>query len=249
MAAVSSGLCLSACCLAKQPLQAACHDAYLQSFKAGASLRGRTTTQQASNQETVNPCDVSLNGCLGSTERGGWRGVGRKGWKRVGERLAKGWRKVGEGLAKGWKLEQGWRRVSKGLADFLAPPILQFSRHPFRRLGYTLWLHGLRRVLTRGNVENQREVLLHKVFLRPPSGHGRPRQKRMYFPALRAMGWKLLGREVRPDIRPDVRGISRPKALCLGCFSVLKTKGFSNSERALQKVLRTLRRCLVVGFT
>ena len=28
--------------------------------------------------------------------------VGRKGWQRVGERLAKGWRRVGEGLAKGF---------------------------------------------------------------------------------------------------------------------------------------------------
>ena len=36
-----------------------------------------------------------------------WRGVGRKGWRRVG----------------------------KGLADLLAPPILQFSRRPCRRLG------------------------------------------------------------------------------------------------------------------
>ena len=41
--------------------------------------------------------------------------VGRKGWQRVGERLAKGWRRAGEGLAK------GWRRVGKGLAGFLAP--------------------------------------------------------------------------------------------------------------------------------
>ena len=29
---------------------------------------------------------VSLNGCL----RGAWRGVGRKGWQRAGQRLAKG---------------------------------------------------------------------------------------------------------------------------------------------------------------
>ena len=47
---------------------------------------------------------VSLNGCLGPMERGGWRGVGRG--------LAE---KVGEGLAK------GWQRVGEGLADFLAP--------------------------------------------------------------------------------------------------------------------------------
>ena len=62
---------------------------------------------------------MSLNGCLGPTERGAWRGVGRKGWQRVGKRLAKGWRKVGEGLAK------DWRRVgegsAKGLEVFLAP--------------------------------------------------------------------------------------------------------------------------------
>ena len=38
---------------------------------------------------------MSLNGCLVSTERGGWRGVGRKGWQRVGEGLAKGWQRVG----------------------------------------------------------------------------------------------------------------------------------------------------------
>ena len=44
---------------------------------------------------------MSLNQCLESTERGGWRGVG--------------WRKVGGGLAK------GFQRVGEGLADFLAP--------------------------------------------------------------------------------------------------------------------------------
>ena len=59
-------------------------------------------------QEPRNRQPVSLNGCLGSKERGGWRGVGRKGWQRVGERLAKGSR-------------GGWRRVGKGLVDFLAP--------------------------------------------------------------------------------------------------------------------------------
>ena len=42
---------------------------------------------------------MSLNRCLGSREKGGWSGVGRKGRQRVGERLAKGWRRVGEGLA------------------------------------------------------------------------------------------------------------------------------------------------------
>ena len=38
---------------------------------------------------------MSLNPRLGSTERGAWGGVGRKGWQRVGESLAKGWRRVG----------------------------------------------------------------------------------------------------------------------------------------------------------
>ena len=34
------------------------------------------------------------------------------------------------------------------------------------------------------------------------------------------MGRTFLGRDVRPDIRPDLRMISRPKTLGLGCFSV-----------------------------
>ena len=50
---------------------------------------------------------MSLNGCLGFTERGVGEGLA--------EKVGKGMRKVGEGLAK------GWRRVGKGLADFLAP--------------------------------------------------------------------------------------------------------------------------------
>ena len=62
-----------------------------------------------------------LNACLGSTERAAWRGVGRKGWQRVGERL----RRVDEGLA------QGWRRVG----GFLASSSLQFPKRPFRRAG------------------------------------------------------------------------------------------------------------------
>ena len=37
------------------------------------------------------------------------------------------------------------------------------------------------------------------------------RATKLYFPALRAMGRKFLGRDVRTDIRPDVRGISRPE--------------------------------------
>ena len=35
----------------------------------------------------------------GARGKRGLRGVGREGWQRVGERLAKGWRRVGEGLA------------------------------------------------------------------------------------------------------------------------------------------------------
>ena len=38
-------------------------------------------------------------------ERGAWRGVGRKGWQRVGERLAE---KVGKGLVKGWRRVGGF---------------------------------------------------------------------------------------------------------------------------------------------
>ena len=49
------------------------------------------------------PFPAFLNGCLGRTDRGTWRGVGRKGWQRVGESLAKGWRR-GEELAKGWRV-------------------------------------------------------------------------------------------------------------------------------------------------
>ena len=55
---------------------------------------------------------MSLNGCLGPTERGAWRGVSRKGCQRVGgkvgEGLAKGWHRVGEGLAKGWRRVSGF---------------------------------------------------------------------------------------------------------------------------------------------
>ena len=52
----------------------------------------------------------------GSTERGAWRGVGREGWPRVGDKLAKGWRRVGGGLGEGWwrvggGLADGWQRV------------------------------------------------------------------------------------------------------------------------------------------
>ena len=51
-----------------------------------------------------------------------WGGVGRKGWQRVSERLAKGWPRVGEGLAKGWQVS-------------LHPQTLQFPRRLFRRPG------------------------------------------------------------------------------------------------------------------
>ena len=50
----------------------------------------------------------------------GKRGLER-GWQR---RLAKGWRRVGEGLARGT-----WRRVA------LHPPISEFPRRPFRDTG------------------------------------------------------------------------------------------------------------------
>ena len=68
---------------------------------------------------------MSLNGCLGSIQRGVGEGLAEK----VGKGLAKGWRRVGEELAKGW-------RVS------LHPPILQFPKRPFRRGGLfvTPWI-------------------------------------------------------------------------------------------------------------
>ena len=34
--------------------------------------------------------------------------VGRKGWRRVRERLAKSWQRAGEGLAKGWQRVGGF---------------------------------------------------------------------------------------------------------------------------------------------
>ena len=68
---------------------------------------------------------------IGATEGRAWRGVGRKGWQRVGKRLVKGWHRVGEGLAK------GWRGVS------LHPPTLQFPKRPFRRAGFELQWHTM----------------------------------------------------------------------------------------------------------
>ena len=42
---------------------------------------------------------------------------------------------------------------------------------------------------------------------------------------------KVFGPGVRPDIRPDVRRISRPKTLCLGCFSVIPQTGLLQNRR------------------
>ena len=52
-----------------------------------------------------------------------------------------------------------------------------------------------------------------------------------------------MGQDVRPDTRKDVRGISRPKTFCLGCFSVPDYLGvfclfqgfcrFSSTEKSL----------------
>ena len=64
-----------------------------------------------SERRTLNPRNrerAFLNGCLGPTDRGAWRGVGRKGWQRVGTGLAKGWRRVGGGLAEGWRRVGGF---------------------------------------------------------------------------------------------------------------------------------------------
>ena len=85
-------------------------------------------------------------------------------------------------------------------------------------------------------LENEKTArsFLHIVFVRPLGwwtsallGQGRLLKQKPYFHALLAMQWKFLGRDVRPDIRPLVRGTSRPKTLCLGCFSVLTWWSFS----------------------
>ena len=64
-------------------------------------------------------------------------------------------------------------------------------------------------------------------FSETPSGHGRPciwvkdvRAKKLYVPALGAMGRKHSGR----DVRPDVRGTSRQKTLCLSFLSLPETR-------------------------
>ena len=63
-------------------------------------------------------------------------------------------------------------------------------------------------------------------FSEAPSGHGHPRLRVMdmraksLFSCAPSDGVKVFGPDVRMDIRPDIRGISRPKTLCLGCFSV-----------------------------
>ena len=63
--------------------------------------------QKSSNcKQKASPAFLSPR--LGSTERGAWRRVGRKGWRKVGETLAKGWRKVGKGLVKGWQRVGGF---------------------------------------------------------------------------------------------------------------------------------------------
>ena len=80
-------------------------------------------------------------------------------------------------------------------------------------------------LLKQGCAKNQPKGFLHKVFLRPPRvmdvrafGSRTSAQRTLFF--LRSERWALLGRDVRPDIRPDVRRISRPKTLCFGCFSL-----------------------------
>ena len=47
-------------------------------------------------------------------------GVGKEGWRGVGEGLGRGWGRVGEGVGEGLGrgLENGWGRVGRGL-DFL----------------------------------------------------------------------------------------------------------------------------------
>ena len=57
------------------------------------------------HQEAV---DKMAKPVIGAHGKRAWRGVGRKGWQRVGERLAQGWHRVGEGLTKGWQRVGGF---------------------------------------------------------------------------------------------------------------------------------------------
>ena len=89
---------------------------HLQHSNAGCRKKRSAKRRSITCPKAVNP--RFLSAWLGSTERGLREGFGRKGWQRVGERLAKDWRRVGEGLA-----------------GFLAPSMLQCPKRPFRRAG------------------------------------------------------------------------------------------------------------------
>ena len=74
-------------------------------------VKGQETRIQESRYARVSKPVPGVHGKRG-LERG-WQKrlaekVGRKGWQRVGERLAKGWRRAGEGLAKGWRRVSGF---------------------------------------------------------------------------------------------------------------------------------------------
>ena len=66
-----------------------------------------------------------------------------------------------------------------------------------------------------------------------PSGQGRPRKMFFLFSCAPGDGVKFLDRDIRQDIRPDVRGISRPKTLCSGFFSVPEAHKHSAHKRFL----------------
>ena len=81
-------------------------------YSRAIETHGRQSVRNPSEPKSREP--GFLNACLGSTERGACRGVGK----------AKGWQRVGKGIA------QGWRRVGKGLAGFLAPSTTAIPEAP-----------------------------------------------------------------------------------------------------------------------
>ena len=66
-----------------------------------ASTQKTTKDPEIKDSRTKKPLTRVSKPTPGVHGRGAWRGVGRKGWQRVGKGLAKGWHKVGTGLAQG----------------------------------------------------------------------------------------------------------------------------------------------------
>ena len=62
-----------------------------------------------------------------------------------------------------------------------------------------------------------------------PSVQGLPRKTKVIFLRSERCCESFLGRDVRPDIHPDVRRISRRKTLCLGCLSLPKNRALARA--------------------